>query len=1141
MTTFPSMTGAVLLAAWLGARDAQAQEVPSAPAVPGPVADLSEPEVEGEQRKPIPALVIAFEDPPATDGLLGDCDPELARHGRCIEYVGLVDAPWGDGDARVGALSTLYAQLNEELALRWARSETPLGRAFSDAGFTDYGLPPEHWERAGLNKHSAAMPSESFWLKEQDVHASTGLFRSVDFHMPKSLQGEVPEPKQLSLMTGRFALRLGRDGKPFEHDIMDGDSRSSAPFFEQMFPYSVDPEVLARKRFAAPIQPLQAFQLPERLLEGEEEVLASVAPHSRPVIFGADAGVGSVMDEAHKQFEIFARFLSVTVASYAMRDHTLNQMRIFTALTAMMRHPGMEGSTGKANRRLVAAARGETDSDKDILEAIQVDALALVGGARLRIDALPKEVLSSWLARIQEEYPPSQEVIDAFGAEVLRNHRAVVRVDAQPPDDMAEAAIEAWVSRSLQSGAAREKVALGIKITALQQLLDSLSTAARERVETWILLDHVQEELYLRMTRLGADRVSPEDVSTMGRTAWQVVLEEHGHISHMVQQGRRAVDPTAICTTRPGLDAMSEPAFGETKLDLLVLVEEAEDGGLATWESVLEAARKQSPFFLVDDPLEADPEISRLVDVPGSQALYRIRWNIWTGWHLLWGLQELPSGRERLVPWTTAICDDTVLAPSHLVDTLVRGGLLEGRLFPTEPVRMADVRAEERAEARAARQARKGTAAEREAAADDKADKAVAGADGMRGRLQALQEGGVGSLRGATDTRAAEGVANRADDVGEVVQQADSAAARYLQYLARGGLVHDDHAEDGVLVYAFNFDRAIDEYPPMVRPTTPYAVHELWDEDGSRLRAAAWAMVLEPSRPPEVGANPPIDHTLVAPAYRATDSVAVEEQQRPIWKRAHPIDWTLSASLGGFPFRQVNSSCNVPGDDLDVLAPCPDEDELPIVHRSNGLSSDISALMTFWWLDSPRLAFEWGLESHLDVVVPGSTRFFAYDPTVSRADTIDYGLMFRPAAGVLAGIRHAPSPMPLYRKRQDGTLWGIQGGDTNPRLMRTQWGIRSGVLFGPGYSGLEATAVGEWWWGWALRRRQGSRAHLTPYHPAVLVGPYVRGQYAVPVPGFEMLDDGQPRALALDNSMTVLLGARVHVRVNQKATPPVIQ
>jgi len=570
------------------------------------------------------------------------------------------------------------------------------------------------------------------------------------------------------------------------------------------------------------------------------------------------------------------------------------------------------------------------------------------------------------------------------------------------------------------------------------------------------------------------------------------------------------------------------------------LVEEPE-GVLATRERVFEAARAQSPFFLVDDPYNSDPLIARLIDVPGPKALYRIRWNIWTGWHVLWGLQELPSGRERLVPWTTAICEDTVLAPTHLVPTLLRGGLLEGRLFPTEPVLMSDVRAEDREKARAARQARKGTADQREAAADDKADKAVKGADGVRGRLEAFQEGGVGALRGAADTRSTERAFERADSLGDGVFQAESEASRYLQQLARGGLVHDERAEKGVLVYAFNFDRALDESPPMVRPTTPYAIRELWDDDGASLRAAAWAMVLQPTESPQVGTNPPIKHSAVAPAYRATDTLEVEEQVRPTWKRAHPIDWTLSGSLGGFPFRQINSSCNVPSDDFDVLAPCPSDEDLPIIHRSNGLSSDISAMMTWWWLDSPRIAVEWGLESRLDVVLPGSTVFFPYDATASRDDTVTYGLTFRPAAGVLGGIRHAPRPMPLYQKRQDKTLWGIQGGDTHPRLARSQWGIRSGVLFGPGYSGLEATAIGEWWWGWSLRRRQGSRAHLTPYHPAVLVGPYVRGQYAMPVRGFEMLDDGQPRYLALEDSMTVLLGARVHVRVNQKATPPVIQ
>ena len=1124
----------VWLAAFCWASVAHAQEVP-----PVPIVDLSEPENEGPQRRPIPAVVIAFEDPPIHSGMLGDCDAESARHGRCIEYVRLLDAPRRDDDARVQAMSELYAQLNEELALRWARAEAPLGGPIVETGFTDFGLPPEHWEKAQLNRHSAALPPEAFWLEGRDIHTSTGLFRAADFYLPEALANDVPVPAALSLLQGRFALRLGSNGRPFDHDVMDGDARSSAPFFEQMFPYSVDQEVLATKRAAGPLYPLQAFQFPEQLVQNEDKATSREDPYRRPVVFEADEAVGRVMYEAHKQFEKFARFLSVTVASYAMRDHTPNQMRILTALTSMMRHPEVDGSTSLANRRLVAAARGETDSDEAILAAIETESLALVGGVRLRTEMLPPKVTASWITRIQAEHPPTEELLKAFADKALRDNQMVLRADVQPPKSMDADAIDLWVERSLEAGSGRAKVSQGLRLTSLRLLLNSLSSSERDRVETWMLLDHVQEELYLRMSRLGADRVTPEDVTEMGTTAWQVSLEDHGHSSFPVLQGRRAIDPTAICTTRPGLEAMDEPSFGVTQLDLLVLVDEGTDGRLASREAVMEAARDQSPFFLVDDPLNTDPVIARLVDVPGRKALYRVRWNIWTGWHVLWGLQELPSGRERLVPWTTAICEDTVLAPTHLVPTLLRGGLLEGRLFPTEPVRITDVREDKRREARAAKRARRGSAAEREQKADAKADKAAKGADGLRNRVEAFQEEGVGALRGSSGNGSAERAFEGADSFDDGVFQAGSEAGRYLQGLVRGGLVHDERAKDGFLVYAFSVDRANERYGFAPRPMTPYAVREVRDENKAVLRASAWASVLVPEAPPRLGTNPPIRQAAMAPAYRATNNLTVEEQPRPAWKRAHPIDWTLSGSLGGFPFRQVNSNCFVPSDDLDVLAPCPDDDPL-VLHRTNGLSTDISALMTMWWLDSPRLAIEWGIETHLDVVVPGSTVFFPYDNTASRNDTITYGLTFRPAAGVIGGLRHAPRPMPLYQKRKNTTLWGVQGGDLTPRLVRTQWGIRSGVLFGPGYSGLEATALAEWWWGWALRRRQGPRAHLTPYHPAMLVGPYVRGQYARPVPGFQMLDDGQPRYLSLDSSMTVLVGARVHVRVNQKASPPVM-
>lgn len=1126
---------------------ASAQELPAAPA---PIADLSEPETEGPTRAPVPALTLGFVDASVGMGLQGDCDPREARLGRCVEFVRLLDTPRNPEDSGAHEIGVLYAQLQDELALRWARTENSTGLPVLEAGFTDAGLPPERWERVATARGSVALPSSETWLGPQALLTSGGLFPPVDWHMPDALRSRVESPPALARLRGRFAVRLGSNGRPFQHDLMDGDERSSGPFFEQMYPYSAEREEPSLRRVPAPTSPLQAFQLPERILqamEGRQPGEAVLLPRSdlydRPPIVHPDIPMDLLLRRVHRQFEDVSRLISTTVASYALRDHTLNQMRVLTALTAMVRHPSDDGSGDAASRRLVAAAKGETDDDKDVLADLDRTVYSLKGGVRLRTEVLPKTVLSVWLGRLLGMVPPDETELLAWQRAVQQMTERVRRAGAAPIAAMDQASIQAWVEVSMEAGTAREQLAREIMLLTLRRLLDRLAPAQRDQVETWILLDHVHDDLHLRMSRLGADRVSPDEVTALGQTAWQTVLESHGHISQPVPQGRRAVDPTAICTTEPGRAALAEPSFGAANLDLVMLIDEA-DGQAATPADVLAQLKTRSPFLFVDDPADNVPTVARLVDVPGSQAIYRVRWRVWTGWHLLWGLQPVAPDLDRIVPWTAAICEDMTLAPPELVPTLTRAGLLEGRLFPTEPTTAREVRADDREAARQARQAQAAPADQQEADADAQADRLGKAFDKLRGARDNVEEQGIGAAKSATDTRGTERALEGMDSEASFATVAGSEAARYLQELIRGALVATGPRSDGALVYAFHLDQAARPQRRGLRPHTPYAA--LAHRTGHReaVRASGWALLLDPAEPMPPGQLPLVAPHVVAPAYQSTDQLAVEEQPRPAWRRTHPIDWTVTASIGGFPVRTVRATCTVQDEDLDVLAPCPDDasgDAAVAVANSEGLSSDMAGLMTIWWLDRPRLALEWGLEAHLDLVRPGPTRLFPADSDPTTLDTVSYGWTFRPTAGFIGGLRHAPRPLPLRTRRPDGSLWGVQGSESPARLVRTQHGLRAGVLFGPSYNGTEATVLTEYWWGWSLRRRQGPRAALTPHHPALLLGPYVRGQYAWLVPGLELLDDGQPRALSLDRSVALLMGLRVNLRVNQKAAPPAIQ
>ena len=61
-------------------------------------------------------------------------------------------------------------------------------------------------------------------------------------------------------------------------------------------------------------------------------------------------------------------------------------------------------------------------------------------------------------------------------------------------------------------------------------------------------------------------------------------------------------------------------------------------------------------FVMIDNPAANEVKLERLVGVPDGNAIYRARWKIWSGWHLLWGVQNI-AGKDRLILRTSAMCE----------------------------------------------------------------------------------------------------------------------------------------------------------------------------------------------------------------------------------------------------------------------------------------------------------------------------------------------------------------------------------------------------------------------------------------------------------------------------------------------------
>ena len=104
--------------------------------------------------------------------------------------------------------------------------------------------------------------------------------------------------------------------------------------------------------------------------------------------------------------------------------------------------------------------------------------------------------------------------------------------------------------------------------------------------------------------------------------------------------------------------------------------------------------------------------------------------------------------------------------------------------------------------------------------------------------------------------------------------------------------------------------------------------------------------------------------------------------------------------------------------------------------------------------------------------------------------------------------------------------WGADDAAGRSMLHRDEWGIRGGLLIGPGYNGLEATMSGELWYSRSVRDNLSAWSNFTAYHPIWNSGIFMRYQYST-----IMLEaEKTPRLFDLENIHTVIFGWRGQFR-----------
>lgn len=835
-----------------------------------------------------------------------DCDPVEAWYGRCVERVELYDpsAAWsGGGEALDRALwrnfGELYASLWEDVAVRWTVDDDVLSTTLIAAKVARLPDAATLWDASLRAKGgSYSLPDRALWLEDPTWRspASEGQepwFRDLAFAYAAGL----PAPPRVALLRGRFATRLAYDGRRHPYDIMDGDPRASGPFHEQMYPFRT-----ALESGDASLQPLRHFVVPEAMEREDLDPFAPDIVEARREIFASVSfpeaeGPAAARALAEQEFDRFFDLVGTQIVRFTLEEFTPTHMRVLAALLAMDTPPGRLDD-GSVARDVVAASEGQTDDEMLIQSLVEPEQVA--SDVRFAIDfsKLPDAVVDRWLDRFPERASPPESLLLALNKDVDMVLTELLRPSAPPLKKLDAASMNAWVEAAALPGRTPD-VDRHLRRLTLRALVESQPPMARDEAETRILLDHAELDITGRFDTTRGYRATPQELETTTASRWRGVLRQHGLAPRPIADGPGAVDPIAICTTLNRKDALSEPVFGVVDLDLLLVAPD----GLADADAVLWAARAGAPFVMVDDPASSIPVATRLVGLPEDQAIYRVRWTLWAGWHMLWAVESLAPGdpQSRLALRTGAVCEDTVLSDPALIPTLARAALLDGELRSATPLPHLSRR-------------------ER---------KAILAAEGRR------EEAPPPGLPETPDRVA------------------------YIQDLMRKPLI--GQAEAPITLVVFSSRLRTDGEPAWrLRPKTPYARRRA-KLGGKRVTTSAWILSFEQEVTPAVALIAPA----YQPSASVSAGSPSARWRRPT-QLEFALDGSLAAfplrdTRYGCPAdAETLDAVNV----LSTVAPCTVDSPLE-TSDSSGILLDLSAPVALWVIDEPRVGLELGPQLQL--------------------------------------------------------------------------------------------------------------------------------------------------------------------------------
>ena len=1152
-----------------------------------------------------PFQVAAFID----DSSTGDCDRIDARYGRCIEKVDFYqpDPIWRSIESGVDSsllpivypkqaqlwvnasedeqkkwkrsdrktmrlLAEMYVQTWEDIVYRWKESGDPMATAMKADGFKVTPNTVDQWETAYPSRpraigrpNSTAFLSPAEWMQSIVPVTDHSELLNSEAKLPWSplqdiesyydrIKWKIPdkwevEPTPGIIMSGRFASRLAVNGKLHDYELMDANPESSGPFFEQLYPYQTiyqgdNPDFIPLKDFRTRFDPTKGA-VPQVVLSVDSLAEARV--------------------ESDKQFNEFYRLVGAQVMQFAMQDYTANHMRILATLNTMRSPPGELGTITGISGNINASALGQTDSSEAQTKRIKSDAYALSGGFSLNYQKVPDLVKLKWIERLSTVYLGKTASTNLFFRELsLKAQSRFGESLVYPLNSWIEGTtveeLNGWIENNLITGRDGNVLLSPMYQLTLQAMMEEVVPAeivAQE--ETWLLMDHFNFMMMSNLDTTLGIRISPQDIEGLASDKWEGVLSDHFFSTQKIDQGLGAVDPTAVCTQGNRRQALTETTVGAINVDQVFSGKDTLLNPELTNDALLWEARFDLPFIMFDNPVVNEPSVQRLVGLPDGEALYRVRWTVWSGWHLLWSMESY-EGQTRLALKTGAICENMVLSSPDLVATIVRAGFLVDEFYPTEPARMSDKRLNDNYPSTSERQAKK-RAAKVEKQQVTRAD-VITGANTAISRTQSATT----TVEDAIDLTQGDVVVSEYDasrlqntDASVEVQQGStltqlrqiaqrkpadiqvSETVQYFRRLARVPFVEASR-EKGMLLLLHDLDQP--EKIGFLHDAvahTPYArAHKL--QGLKHIQGAGWAVYFSK--------DPSVDKMeTVAPSYIPKSSY-IANAVTPSFARPVTTDATFVADIGLFPHRRSFYTCNddVNNGSLSTIEQC--DPNAQYVAYTDGLSVGASSLVTKWVRDDPRLAYEVGLEMHLDILHAGQTWFYQsespdisivadrlngvpVDSSDTNVITPSYTWSIRPQTGASFGFRHAPDAMPLSRGLRSKSTWGAMGPSGSTYLNRMEWGMRGAFLVGPSFNGVEGTLVAEAWAANLLRNSRSDWANFSPYHPIFNGGVFLRYQR-----GGVLVPSDEDRVFNLLYSDTYLIGWRTHFRLLEPRPEP---